>query len=119
GIAGMGRAAIPNPIRALPQSLWAHTDDPINFSALKGANIGVIGAASSAFDVAATALEAGAGRVSLFCRHADLARYNRVKGMSYPGALEHYHELPDADRWSLMHFLHQRSACPMPDTVER
>jgi len=119
GMSGMGRPMIPAALSGLPGTLWAHTDDPIDFAALKGARIGVLGAASSAFDAAATALEAGAGSASLFSRHSDLVRITTIKGMAYPGVLDHFHELPDADRWSLLNYFSRRSAGPMPDTVER
>ena len=119
GMAGMGSPHIPASFRTLARHLYAHTDEWIDFHRLKGANIGVMGAASSAFDVAATALEAGAGSVALFSRHADLVRVTTIKGMAYPGVLDHFHELPDADRWRLLNFYNRRSAGPMPDTVER
>ncbi|MBK3801102.1 SidA/IucD/PvdA family monooxygenase [Azospirillum brasilense] len=120
GMDGSGGPFVPPVIAdSLPRSLYAHTDDPIDFAALGGKVIGVLGAASSAFDTAATALEQGAAAVHLFCRNADLTRVTTVKGLSYAGALDHFHELPDADRWSLMRRFFANAPGPMPDTVRR
>lgn len=119
GMAGSGLPYVPAMFAALPRALWIHTDDIYDFGRLKGRSVGILGAASSAFDAAATALEQGAAEAHLFVRHGDLAHITRIKGTSYPGAMNHFHELPDADRWSLMkHFL-QRASGPIADTVRR
>jgi len=56
----MGDWTIPEPLRHLPSSLCAHAAQPIDFDHLRGKQVAVIGAGASAFDNAATALEAGA-----------------------------------------------------------
>jgi cation diffusion facilitator CzcD-associated flavoprotein CzcO len=83
----------------LPRHLYVHTADDIDFAALRGKTVAVIGGAASAFDAAAVALEAGAGSVHLFARRPVLAAtpINRARG--YPGAYDNYTELPDAVRW--------------------
>ena len=43
----------------LSPAVFAHTADAIDFAALAGKSVAVLGAAASAFDAAATALEAG------------------------------------------------------------
>ena len=48
----------------------SHAAQPIDFASLRGKRVAVIGAGASAFDNAATALEAGAAEVHLFCRRA-------------------------------------------------
>lgn len=120
GMGGAGRMFIPETISAgLDPSLYAHTDMAIDFAALRGKRIGVLGAASSAFDVAATALERGAARVDLFCRHDDLNRVTPIKGMSYAGVMDHYFDLPDARKWELMRHFYARAAGPIANTVRR
>lgn len=104
---------------ALDPSLYSHTDEPIDFAALRGKRVGVLGAASSALDVAAAALEQGAARADLFCRHPDLVRVTTIKGMAYAGVMDHYHELPDDRKWELMHHYYARSAGPIANTVRR
>lgn len=119
GMVGSGAPSIPPLIAALPREKWIHTDDVFDLSRFNRLSIGVLGAASSAFDAAATALELGAREAHLFVRHGDLARVTRIKGMSYPGVLNHFHELPDGDRWRLMRYFLQRSSGPIADTVRR
>jgi cation diffusion facilitator CzcD-associated flavoprotein CzcO len=99
GFEGSGGLAIPDILQGLPRSLWAHTGDDIDFAALAGKDVTVIGGAASAFDAAAVALETGAKSVRLFARRAQLAAtpINRVRG--YPGAYDNYYALPDAVRW--------------------
>ena len=60
--------------------LYAHTADAIDFAALRGKSVAVIGGAASAFDAAAVALEAGAAPVHLFARRADARRDRRSSG---------------------------------------
>jgi cation diffusion facilitator CzcD-associated flavoprotein CzcO len=105
GIAASGRWWMPLEVEALPHHLRAHTADPINFAALRGKCVAVLGAGASAFDNAATALEAGAGAVHLFCRRPELQRVQPYKAISNPGFLRHFSELDDAWRWRFMRYL--------------
>jgi FAD-dependent urate hydroxylase len=99
GVAGGGGAFIPPALSALPKTHLAHTSELIDFTVLKDKSIAVVGAAASAFDAAAAALESGAANVHLFARRAAIASVpiNRVRG--YPGAYDNYPHLPDAIRW--------------------
>jgi cation diffusion facilitator CzcD-associated flavoprotein CzcO len=99
GFAGSGRIAVPDVLRDLPRTLYAHAADDIDFAKLAGKDVAVIGGAASAFDAAAVALEAGAKSVHLFARRPQLAAtpINRVRG--YPGAYDNYYSLPDPARW--------------------
>lgn len=65
GQEGMGDWTIPEPLRHLPSSLCMHAAATIDFTRLRGKQVAVIGAGASAFDNAATALEAGAAEVHL------------------------------------------------------
>jgi cation diffusion facilitator CzcD-associated flavoprotein CzcO len=119
GMVGSGAPSIPETIAGLPKEKWIHTDDVFDLSAYKGMSIGVLGAASSAFDAAATAIELGARDAHLFVRHSELTRITRIKAMSYPGVLNHFHEFSDHDRWGLMRYFLQRSSGPIAETVQR
>jgi thioredoxin reductase len=95
GVAGNGGPYIPSVLHgALPRRLYAHTADRIEFAALSGRRVAVIGGAASAFDAAGVALETGAASVHLFARRASLAAIpiSRVRG--YPGVYDNYGELP-------------------------
>jgi len=67
--------------------------------------VAVLGAGASAFDNAATALEAGAGAVTICSRRAELQRVQPFRWLSFPGFLGHFHSLDDAWRWRFMTYL--------------
>jgi cation diffusion facilitator CzcD-associated flavoprotein CzcO len=102
GQEGMGDWTIPEPLRYLPPSLCAHTAQPIDFASLRGKQVAVIGAGASAFDNAATALEAGAGEVHLFCRRAEIQVIQPYRWLTFRGFLRHFCDLDDAWRWRFM-----------------
>jgi hypothetical protein len=58
---------MPEFVAALPKPLRAHAAGAIDFAALAGRVVAVLGACAFAFDNAATALEPGAAEVHLFC----------------------------------------------------
>ncbi len=114
GIAASGRWWMPEQVAALPPHLRAHASDPIDFHRLKGRRVAVLGAAASAFDNAATALEAGAAEVRLYCRREQLQRVQPYKAVSYPGYFRHFGDLDDATRWRFTrHLLNVREALPV------
>jgi cation diffusion facilitator CzcD-associated flavoprotein CzcO len=119
GIDGSGRWWMPDFVEALPRRLRAHTADPIDFAALAGKHVLVLGAGASAFDNAATALEAGAAKVTLCCRRPELQRVQPYRQISYNGFLRHFRELDDGWRWRFMNrLLSTREAFPR-ETWER
>jgi len=119
GIERSGQWWMPPAVASLPPHLRAHTGDAIDFASLAGRRVAVLGAGASAFDNAATALEAGAAEVRLFVRRAELQRVQPYKAISYPGFLRHFRELDDATRWRFMHHLLSiREALP-PETWDR
>jgi FAD-dependent urate hydroxylase len=99
GFDGSGGIAVPDFLAGLPRHLYAHTGDAIDFAALAGKDVAVIGGAASAFDAAAVALEAGARSVHLFARRATLAATPINRSRGYPGAYDNYYALPGAVRW--------------------
>jgi len=102
GQEGMGDWTIPEPLRHLPSSLCAHAAQPIDFDHLRGKQVAVIGAGASAFDNAATALEAGAAEVHLFCRRAEIQVIQPYRWLTFRGFLRHFCDLDDAWRWRFM-----------------
>ena len=120
GLDGSGRWNVPDFVsQSLPRDRYAHTADNIDFAALRGKRIGVLGNGASAFDNAATALEAGAGRVDLCLRKGEFPRVNAHKWMEFAGFLGHYWTLPDLERWRLMRQVTSMSQPPPPDTLRR
>jgi cation diffusion facilitator CzcD-associated flavoprotein CzcO len=120
GVAGNGAAQIPAVLHEnLPRSLYAHTSEAIDFKGLKGKVIAVIGGAASAFDAAATALEAGAAQVHLFVRRTAIPAVPITRTRAYPGAYDNYPALPDALRWRQALRFRQAGSTPPVDAVER
>lgn len=120
GIEGSGRWHVPGFIRdAIPRDRWAHTSEAIDFPGLAGRRIGVLGAGASAFDNAATALEAGAASLDLCLRRPDLPRINPYRWMEQPGFLGHFAEMPDLDKWRFTRHIFDLNQPPPQDTFWR
>lgn len=119
GMDAFGAPALPAPFDRLPQELRRDCYDDIDFNTLTGARLAVIGAASTAFDNAAAALEAGAGKVDLYCRRPELGAINRMKGVAAYGAVAHWADFDDATRWRFARLGVSPSAPPTGPTVAR
>lgn len=119
GFDGSGGIAIPEVLSGLPRALCAHAADDIDFAALAGKEVAVIGAAAAAFDAAAVALEGGAKSVHLFARRPALAATPINRSRGYPGAYDNYHALPDAVRWHQAIRYRRAGSTPPQDAIER
>jgi cation diffusion facilitator CzcD-associated flavoprotein CzcO len=120
GIEGGGRWQIPRTIADnLPADRYAHTAQAIDFAALRGKRVGVLGGGASAFDNAATALEAGVASVDLCIRRPALPRVNPYRWMENAGYLGHFAELPDALRWRMTRRIFDMNQPPPQDTLWR
>ena len=114
-----GRWWMPDCVAALPADRRAHSADAIDFARLRGKVVAVLGAGASAFDNAATALEAGAAEVHLFCRRAEPQLVQPYRWLTFAGFLQSLHAMPDEWRWRFMaHVLGLREAFPQ-DTWDR
>ncbi|KQS71718.1 oxidoreductase [Rhizobium sp. Leaf371] len=89
-----------------------HTNGPVDFDALKGLRVGVLGHGASAFDNAIKALEAGAAAVDLCFRRARLPRTNPHRAVETPGMMTQYPDLSETTRWDIARFF--RSADQPP-----
>ena len=96
-----------------------HSADAIDFAAWRGRRIGVLGAGASAFDNAAAALEAGAARVVLFARRAQLPQVNKSKAASSHGFLRGFEGLDDARKWRAYTYIFEQQIPPPWETVRR
>lgn len=95
-----------------------HSADAIDFDALRGKRVGVLGAGASAFDNAACALEAGA-RVELFARRPFLPQVNKSKWTSFAGFFRGYESLDDARKWRFYTYIFDEQVPPPWETVRR
>jgi cation diffusion facilitator CzcD-associated flavoprotein CzcO len=120
GIEGSGAWQVPAMVReSLPAGLYAHTRDDIDFAALAGKRVAVLGAGASAFDNAAVALESGAREVRLFFRRKALVNVNAYRWAEFVGFLKHHADLPDDLRWRFILRILRMGQLPPADTLER
>jgi cation diffusion facilitator CzcD-associated flavoprotein CzcO len=116
---GLGGPSVPALTAGLDRRFWAHSAEPIDFAALRGRAVGVVGAGASAMDNAATALEAGAASVDLFIRRADIPRINKFTGIGSPGVVHGFRTLPDEWKWRFLHYVLGQQTPPPRDSTLR
>jgi FAD-dependent urate hydroxylase len=96
-----------------------HSADDIDFPALKGLRVGILGAGASAFDNAGEALEAGATEVTMFARRPILPQVNKSKWTAFPGFQNGYASLDDARRWRFYTYIFSEQVPPPYESVLR
>lgn len=101
---GTGAPQIPDFVDGLDCALWAHSSDPIDFAALKGRRVAVVGVGASAIDNAAEALEAGAAEVRHLIRRARMPTINKFMGIGSYGFTCGYAGMTDAWKWRFMRY---------------
>lgn len=120
GIEGSGDWNLPSFISdALPPERYAHTRWDIDFDALAGKRVAVLGAGASAFDNASVALEHGAAKVDLFFRRDRLVNVNPYRWAEFVGFLRHVGDLDDAGRWRFIRQILRMGQLPPADTFAR
>ncbi len=110
---GMGKPSIPSFVAGLPQAFWAHSSHAIDFPALSGKRVVVVGVGASAVDNAAEALEAGAAEVRHLIRRKQMPTINKLMGIGSYGFTAAFPQLSDAQRWQIMNYA-LRSQTPSP-----
>ena len=119
GREGLGEPHIPDFVQDLPHDRWAHSADPIDFAALQGRRVVVIGIGASAVDNAAEALEAGAAEVRLLARRKQMPRINKLMGIGTPGFSHGFPALSDLWRWRFIRYAHAEQTPPPRDSTLR
>lgn len=120
GIQGGGAWHVPAMIaESLPKHLYAHSSEPIDFAALRGKRIGILGGGASAFDNAQHALAEGAAEAHVFVRRKTLPRINPIRQMERSGLIERYAALRDADKYAVMVHFFRHNQPPTNDTFAR
>ena len=113
GREGQAAPRVPVPLAPFLGALVHHSSEHIDFAALAGRRVAVIGLAATAFDNAAEALEAGAAHVIVIGRAPALPRLNKMRQTVYPGFTHGFPDLPDRDKLRLLdHVVRQRIAPP-------
>ncbi|MBL8382172.1 MAG: NAD(P)/FAD-dependent oxidoreductase [Burkholderiales bacterium] len=108
-----------DPRAARPPGRVFHASSEFDFAPLAGKRVAVLGAGSTAFDNAGTALEGGAREVVMFARRAHLPQVNKSKWTSFPGFFHGYAALPDAARWKFLTYVWDEQVPPPFESVLR
>ena len=120
GIQGGGEWHTPAMVRDnLPKALWAHTSEPIDFAALHGKRIGILGGGASDFDNAHFALSQGVEAAEVFIRRSQLPRVNPIRFMEKVGFAARYPALDDATKYAAMDCFLGHNQPPTNDTFAR
>jgi cation diffusion facilitator CzcD-associated flavoprotein CzcO len=104
GREGTGHPNIPAFMDGVPRTRFAHSSDAIDFEALQGKRVVVIGVGASAVENAAEAAEAGAAEVRMLARREKMPTINKMMGIGSFGFSAGYAALPDEWRWRFMHY---------------
>ncbi len=116
GRAGFGGFEVPAFIQGLPKSFWCHTGEVIEPAVFEGKRVCIIGCGASAFDVAATALEANAERVDMIMRRTEIPKTNPYTAFVYWPA---FSCMCDEDRAGFFLKAAESGIPPPPDSVAR
>ncbi|MFZ6763716.1 SidA/IucD/PvdA family monooxygenase [Pseudoroseomonas sp. WGS1072] len=119
GMDGAGAWAVPPPFDRLPKDRVLHTAEAIDFAALAGKSLLVVGAGASAFDNLAVALEAGAGSATMLVRRRRMPRVNPFRWMEQAGYLGQYHALPDLLKWRFTRHIFELNQPPPQESWNR
>ncbi|WP_223066108.1 NAD(P)-binding domain-containing protein [Paenibacillus caui] len=120
GIQGGGEWHVPPMIlEKLPRHLYAHTSEAIDFEALRGKKVAVLGGGASAFDNANFALSEGVAEVHVFVRRKELPRINPIRQMEVSGLIERFPALPGADKYAAISHFFKFNQPPTNDTFGR
>ena len=116
---GLGGPRIPDWVPQPRGPRIRHSAEVVDFAALAGKRVAVIGASASAVDNAATALEQGAAEVHMLVRRPALPVLNRFKSMTHAG---YTHGLPgfdDATRLEILRAAGEGAVAPPRESLLR
>lgn len=119
GREGLGQPRIPDVMRGIPRRFWAHTAHDIDFAALRGKRIVVVGGGASAMDNAGEALEAGCAELRMLIRRQELPRINKLTGIGSAGLVNGYPMMSEYWRWRTMYYSEQTAAPPPRNSTLR
>jgi cation diffusion facilitator CzcD-associated flavoprotein CzcO len=119
GRGGLGGVKYPGFVGNLPKTSYAHTCEAIDFHALQGKDVCVLGAGASACDAAAVALEGGARSVNMLSRREQMPRINKFATTVYPGFSSGFVDLPDEAKVKFMEHASEAGAPPPFESLVR
>lgn len=119
GMDSSGAWLLPPPFDTLPEGRVLHTAQAIDFAALAGKRLIVVGAGASAFDNLAVALEAGAAEAIMLVRRRRMPRVNPFRWMEQAGYLGQYHAMPDLLKWRFTRHIFELNQPPPQESWDR
>ena len=120
GFDGCGAWRVPAHIaQAVAPQRLNHSNEPIDFAALAGKRVGILGHGASAFDNACLVLEHGAASVDLCFRRERIPTINPHRRLEFAGFLKHFFELDDLTRWSTNRFFEVHDQPPTQNGWDR
>lgn len=120
GIQGGGEWHTPDFVKeALPKSRYAHTSEDIDYEALKGRRVAILGGGASAFDNAQHALNRGVAKACVFMRREKMPRINPIRFMEKTGVVPRFLSLDDATKYEVISHFVRLNQPPTNDTFQR
>ena len=119
GREGLGEPNIPDFAKGLPAHVWAHSGDDIDFEALRGKRVAVVGVGASAVDNAGEALEHGAFEVRHLIRRRRMPTINKLMGIGSYGFTCGFPELSHEWRWRFLQYSFAMQTPPPHESVLR
>jgi cation diffusion facilitator CzcD-associated flavoprotein CzcO len=119
GMDGSGAWLMPAPFDRLPTERVLHTAQAIDFAALRGKRLIVVGAGASAFDNLAVALEERVSHATMLVRRRRMPRINPFRWMEQAGYLGQYHALPDLLKWRFTRHIFELNQPPPQESWNR
>ncbi|MCD2472797.1 NAD(P)/FAD-dependent oxidoreductase [Jiella sp. MQZ9-1] len=89
----------------LPRHVWNHSADVFDERHLSGKRVAVLGAGAAAFDMAVTALDAGAERVDMLIRRPELPLRDVLRWFETGGFLVHAARIPPEVKWQISSYV--------------
>lgn len=118
GFQGSGEWTVPEVVKNnLPTDLYTSVYNDVNFEALRGKTVAILGAGPCAFDAATMSNRFGAKEIHMFIRREKLPNIHAFRWGEYAGFLNHYPDLNDADKWRYIAKIYEMGFPPTSDGV--
>lgn len=99
--------------------LWTHGGAEIDFKALAGKRVAILGHGAGAFDIAGCAFDAGVAKIDLFYRRKKIPLVNPRRHLENAGMMPGFRHLDPSDRWKILKHLVDIDQPPPQRAFER
>lgn len=118
GFQGSGEWVVPEVVKDhLPPHLYTSVYNNVDFEALRGKKVAILGAGPCAFDAATKSHQFGASEIHFFIRREKLPNMHAFRWAEYAGFLNIFPELDDAEKWRHIAKIYEMGQPPTPDGV--